>query len=102
MHPSLVGLDRGEVYALIDIPPAQHAIGASTYQQGSISTPGNREDRAVLSLKHPYEGSALRIPDEQLSLPAAASATGEPGAIWAPYDTIDRTPVPEQPQQHAA
>ena len=32
VYPSLMGLDRGEAHALLDIPPAQDAIGAPAHQ----------------------------------------------------------------------
>src|SRR5205807_8309432 len=76
----------------VDFPPAQPPVTASTDHQFPTRGPAQRRDHPWMLRKGAHSVPALRIPHEQLpavSLPLAAAARGQPGAVWAPGHACD-------------
>src|SRR6266849_4003947 len=108
----LMGLSHPYTFPTLQVPPAQHAIAATTQQQRSARIPGQRMHDRVWLAQVVQAFPATRLPAEELPPATAPAATGQPRAIRTPVHARRQAPMLLQfreqravgglPQAHAA
>ena len=81
LHGPLMGFSHPDALPVLQIPPAQPAVTASTDEPIPHWIPGNCRDYLHKSLQGVEALLTVRLPDEDLSTASAPTTTGQPRAI---------------------
>src|SRR5258708_20063114 len=97
----LVRPARVHALSALDVPPAEHAVAATTDQHRAGRTPGERIHDLAQFAQRVQEfstvGSAAGTPDEELSTASTSATTGQARPIRAPGHAHDHATMPLQP-----
>src|SRR5713226_5439095 len=89
---------RLHALSALDVPPAEHAVAATTDQHHAGRTPRERIHDLAQFAQRVQElspvGSAAGTPDEELSTASTSATTGQVRSIWTPRHTADRGWLP--------
>src|SRR5258708_34556510 len=97
----LVRPARVHALSALDVPPAEHAVAATTDQHRAGRTPGERIHDLAQFAQRVQEfstvGSAAGTPAEDLSTASTSATTGQARPIRPPVHAHDHATVPFHP-----